>query len=597
MSTTLVHAASRLAERPGGSAFAVWGNLSDDAETVYFVGASRSDPPRTLLDAALSVLAGPRYARVIVATQAGGHMPDWTVSGKKIGRVSGVWLLRGEAFSEGAARAAQPPRRYMPDLSGLARPRPGDRFVRQTPHEEYLKRAFGVIQEIARQLGSYWDEQNREFFKVDPAAERILVVVDAHAIAPSVRDLPGFLAHYPEAEQQARDSNLARLESAFRSLPELCRALGADIALLAPSQTAAARLAQPDEGFVVACLRSRRSANSQETAVPAQSFDQIEPHLPKLSWPGATVVNAPQLADLCAFGDFYPRASASMPLYDLLRRVPPRKPQDPVERFEQDFVGMDEVKLKIGKIVDVLKANATKRALGANVEPPVLSAAFIGNPGTGKTTAARLLARIYRETGMVRTDTFIHTTRQDLVGPYIGHTEKIIKDLLEEAKGGVLLIDEAHGLAGEGNDFGQHVIRALLPVLANPPFDPVIFVAGYPKEMDKFFNMDPGLKGRFLRENRFHFTDYTDPEMVQILHKMISQKGYRESGDLEAALLTAVMRERRAILQEGDIFANGRVAEHILRRAEARQARRINAQSSIGLEEAMTLIADDFNFP
>ena len=152
---------------------------------------------------------------------------------------------------------------------------------------------------------------------------------------------------------------------------------------------------------------------------------------------------------------------------------------------------------------------------------------FTGNPGTGKTTVARLIGEIYHAMGYLSKGEVICTDRTELVRPYIGHTEQYMSKLLQKAKGNVLFIDEAYTLCDsteDRKDFGNHVIEALLPVMADPHSDMIVIFAGYADEMERLMKVNPGLKGRFA--HHLHFEDYTADELMQIGYNLLEAYQY-----------------------------------------------------------------------
>ena len=196
---------------------------------------------------------------------------------------------------------------------------------------------------------------------------------------------------------------------------------------------------------------------------------------------------------------------------------------------------------------------------------------FTGNPGTGKTTVARLLARIYRTLGVVEKGQLVETDRSQLVAGFVGQTALRVSEVFDRADGGVLLIDEAYALArGGANDFGREAIDTLVKLIEDRRDRLAVIAAGYPVEMDEFINANPGLRSRFPKV--ITFADYTDDELVAIFSSLCQKNRYEPTPDaIESvrAYFTAQPREKG--------FGNGRLARNAFEAAVAHQASRLMA--------------------
>jgi ATP-dependent Zn protease len=164
-----------------------------------------------------------------------------------------------------------------------------------------------------------------------------------------------------------------------------------------------------------------------------------------------------------------------------------------------DLVGLENVKQEVEKLIDMVKIRQLRKERGLEITPKTLHMVFTGNPGTGKTTVARILAEVFKDIGLLTKGHLIETDRSDIVEKYVGHTSKKMQELVESAKGGILFIDEAYALAKDDNDkdFGKEAIDSLVKMMEDNREDLVVIVAGYPTEMEKFLSSNSGLKSRF----------------------------------------------------------------------------------------------------
>ncbi|WP_324042885.1 AAA family ATPase [Aeromonas dhakensis] len=235
-----------------------------------------------------------------------------------------------------------------------------------------------------------------------------------------------------------------------------------------------------------------------------------------------------------------------------------------------DIVGLSSVKRKIKELIAFSTIQQKREKLGLQSVSVGRHIVFTGNPGTGKTTVARIIGKLFKSYGLVSQGGFREVKRSDLVGEYIGKSEKITNKILEEAKGGVLFIDEAYALAGDDNDFGKVVIETLMVAMENYRDDIVIIVAGYKSEMEQFLNVNPGLKSRF---NFFiEFEDYSNEELVCIVKRMAERNDYTLEKELEIALIDRFSNYRNST----DMFANGRLARNLFESMLLNQAIRLS---------------------
>ncbi|MCD8237545.1 MAG: AAA family ATPase [Prevotellaceae bacterium] len=187
---------------------------------------------------------------------------------------------------------------------------------------------------------------------------------------------------------------------------------------------------------------------------------------------------------------------------------------------------------------------------------------FLGNPGTGKTTVAKLVGEMYRDMGLLSIGHTIELNRSKLIGEFIGHTEKNTVEAIEQARGGVLFIDEAYTLTDNGkdsNDFGKEVINTLLTVLSEPDPDMIVILAGYEDKMQELLATNPGLKERFPL--KFHFEDYTKEELLEIAHYICHSRNFRLTPAADQRLYGLI---EKTLLCKDEHFGNGRWVHNLI---------------------------------
>jgi Holliday junction resolvasome RuvABC ATP-dependent DNA helicase subunit len=190
------------------------------------------------------------------------------------------------------------------------------------------------------------------------------------------------------------------------------------------------------------------------------------------------------------------------------------------------LVGLESVKDEVRRLASRASIDKKRREAGLSVAAPTRHLVFVGNPGTGKTSVARVLAGIYREAGLLRNGQLIEVGKSELVASYLGQTSSKVTAVVEKALGGVLFIDEAYSLkTREDDSYGQEAIDTLVALMENHREDLIVIVAGYPKEMDDFIALNPGLASRFPRT--ISFPDYAPEELVDIFLRMITKAEYQ----------------------------------------------------------------------
>lgn len=258
--------------------------------------------------------------------------------------------------------------------------------------------------------------------------------------------------------------------------------------------------------------------------------------------------------------------------------------------YELDnLIGLSEVKKLVREIyafIEIQKRRAQERLV---TEPLVLHMIFKGNPGTGKTTVARILGKIFCEMGVLTRGHLIEVERADLVGEYIGHTAQKTREQLKKAYGGILFIDEAYSLARGGEkDFGKESIDVLVKAMEDHKDELILILAGYQAEMESFLQTNPGLRSRF--PIHIEFPDYNQQELLQIAEQICTKRQYRLSQEARLALVKRLFQTQSL---GGESFGNARTVRNIIEKAIRRQAVRLMAKHNVTRQDLMILEAND----
>ncbi len=253
------------------------------------------------------------------------------------------------------------------------------------------------------------------------------------------------------------------------------------------------------------------------------------------------------------------------------------------------LVGLDDVKKDIKNLMNLVKVRRLRRENGLPIPPMSLHMVFMGNPGTGKTTVARIISGLYAAIGVLEKGQLIEVDRSGLVAGYVGQTALKTQEVIKSALGGVLFIDEAYSLASGGeNDFGREAIETILKAMEDHRDELIVVVAGYDGPMEKFINSNPGLQSRFNKY--FYFPDYNGEQLLYIFKGQCKKNGYSltEEAEAEAKAMFEELYENR-----GENFGNGRDVRNVFEDTVVRQSNRVAALDAPTKDDLMQFLPED----
>lgn len=257
------------------------------------------------------------------------------------------------------------------------------------------------------------------------------------------------------------------------------------------------------------------------------------------------------------------------------------------------LVGLEKVKSKVQDLIVYQKIQKMRREQNLHSAKNTLHLAFTGNPGTGKTTVARIVGRIYKQIGLLSKGHFVEVSRTDLIAGYQGQTALKVKKVIEQAKGGVLFIDEAYSITENDHtdSYGRECLTELTKALEDYREDLVVIVAGYTEPMNQFFESNPGLKSRF---NTFiEFNDYSSNELDEILVSMCKKNDYILTDEVKGKIHFYFEQQTSS---KDKSFSNGRLVRNLFDDLVMNHARRVINVENPGREELSTIKVEDFAF-
>lgn len=261
---------------------------------------------------------------------------------------------------------------------------------------------------------------------------------------------------------------------------------------------------------------------------------------------------------------------------------------DPYEELNS-LIGLDDVKKEVESLSNYVKVQKARKEKGLKTRHLSYHLVFTGNPGTGKTTVARIVARIYKDLGILKKGHLVETDRAGLVAGYVGQTAIKTNNIVDSALNGVLFIDEAYSLSPDNNnDYGHEAIATLLKRMEDDRNSLVVIIAGYTDEMKKFIDSNPGLKSRFTRY--INFPDYSPDELMDIFELYTKKDEYQLTPEAKQYVREAFIK---VIAQHDRNFGNARYARNKFERAIQLQANRLSKTKKPSKEDLSTLTLED----
>jgi len=309
------------------------------------------------------------------------------------------------------------------------------------------------------------------------------------------------------------------------------------------------------------------------------------------------VNNPNQIHNMIINGDITPPQAIIM-FYELenCKIIPMKNIQedslDEVMKELDQLIGLSKVKYLVKEIQAFAQIQKKRQEAKLLAEPQVLHMIFKGNPGTGKTTVARLLGKMFKHMGILQKGHTVEVERADLVGEYIGHTAQKTREQIKKAYGGILFIDEAYSLARGGEkDFGKEAIDTLVKAMEDYKDNLIVILAGYKDEMEWFLQTNPGLRSRFPIQ--IEFNDYSVDELMEIAKMMVEKRQYKFSP--EALIKLERLLKNSQNDKNYDKLGNARLVRNIIEKALRRQALRLVSQKKISRDDLIQIKPEDIS--
>lgn len=266
----------------------------------------------------------------------------------------------------------------------------------------------------------------------------------------------------------------------------------------------------------------------------------------------------------------------------------PKENIEDLKKELNEYIGLENIKNEVNNLINLVTVQNLRKEHGLKTNDISLHMVFSGNPGTGKTMVARLMARIYRSLGILSKGHLVEVDRSGLVAGFVGQTAIKTADVIKKAIGGVLFIDEAYALTNKtGNDFGQEAVDTLLKAMEDNRENLIVIVAGYTELMKQFVKSNPGLESRF---NRFlHFEDYSVQELYDIFILRCNKSAYTLSDEAKPLLMEVLKWEK----ENNDTFGNARGVRNLFENIVVEQANRLANTKDIDKQTLMLISYDD----
>lgn len=260
---------------------------------------------------------------------------------------------------------------------------------------------------------------------------------------------------------------------------------------------------------------------------------------------------------------------------------------DPYKELDE-LIGLESVKKEVTSLANFVRIQKQREANGLKTSSVSYHCVFTGNPGTGKTTVARILARIYKDLGIVKRGHLVETDRSGLIAEYVGQTAMKTNAVVDSALNGILFIDEAYALVEKNGGYGDEAIATLLKRMEDDRDRLVVIVAGYTKEMNDFINANPGLQSRFTRY--INFPDYKAEDLYKIFMTRIDKYSYRLDADADKYLRKSLTE---TVAHKSRNFGNGRYVRNLFEQTITNQANRLGKRSGLSTEELSQITLSD----